>query len=146
VAGAGYTLTLQQYDRWRLVGFRGLLTTDANAANRFVTVEYLDGQGIAIAEDGSPTAITASQTGVQLRGALTYGAPAGTIATGLWFSLSGLWRPMASQIKIVIAGVQVGDLLSALRFTFDRTLVPDDGSYPVRAKVREGRLESELGG
>jgi hypothetical protein len=53
---------------------------------------------------------------------------------------------MASKVVVAIANVQAGDLLAAMRFTFDRTLVPDDGSYPVRARVAEGRLESELGG
>lgn len=127
-AGADYTATLQRYDRWRLIALTFDLVTDANAANRYVQVQYLDGTGQPIARDITAAVQVASKT-FHYAGALDglVGVDALTDVTAS-FRLSGLWLEAGQRINVQVGAVQVGDVFSSMRFTFDRTLVPGDGT------------------
>lgn len=128
VAGADYVCSLQRHDRWRLIAVTFDLASDANAANRYVQVQYLDGTAVPIARDITAFAQVASKT-VHYSGALDglVGQDALTNVTA-GFRLSGLWLEAGQRIAVSLGNVQVGDLLSNMRFTFDRTLIPGDGS------------------
>lgn len=128
VAGADYTASLQRYDRWRLVAVTFDLTTDANAANRYVQVQYLDGTGVPIARDITAFVQVASKAyhySGSLEGLV---GQDGLTAVTASFRLSGLWLEAGQSVRIQLGAVQVGDALTNVRFTFDRTLIPADGS------------------
>lgn len=127
-AGADYTASLQRYDRWRLVAVTFDLTTDANAANRYVQVQYLDGTGVPIARDITAAVQVASKV-FHYSGALDslVGVDALTNVTAS-FRLSGLWLEAGQRINVQVGAVQVGDAFTNMRFTFDTTLIPADGS------------------
>jgi hypothetical protein len=61
-AGAGFTLTSPGRPGWRLVAVLFRLVTDANAANRSVTVDYDDGNGTLFGSSGIQGVVVASTT------------------------------------------------------------------------------------
>lgn len=129
-AGAEYTFTLSRYDRARLVAVTFALTTDSNAANRFVTIEYSGPTPVSSMADPTAAAVVASQTGLRFFGALNYGNLANIANGGQVFPLSGLWIEAGQKVKIAVANIQVGDQLANIRLTFDRW--PGGGQIPAR--------------
>lgn len=105
---------------WRLVGVTFKLTTDANAANRYTTVEYQGGDGVAFMADGASVLVTANTTAQRFLGSLSHGTSEWNTSTDVFFPLSGLWLELGTTVVLNVASVQVGDQLSAIRLTFDR--------------------------
>lgn len=139
-AGVGYTAVLQRYAWWRLIAVTFDLVADANAANRYVQIQYPDGTAVPVARDISAFAQVASKT-VHYSGALDQlVAQDGATNVTAQFRLSGLWLEVGRSVVIAIAGVQVGDQLSNIRMTFDRTLVDDDGSEVIEQRELVQRL------
>lgn len=140
-AGVGYTFTLQRYDYWRLIGVAFVLTTDSNAADRFVQIQYPGGDGVLTIADLTTYKQVASKV-VSYYGALD-GLIAQDAATNVSasFRLSGQWLEVGRAVKIVIGGVQVGDQLTNVRLTFDRTLVEDDGVEELHEREALAALE-----
>lgn len=122
-AGASYTATLQRADWFRLIGLSFLLTTDANVASRYVTVQYLDGKGVPVLADSAPVLVTANTTNQRFCGSLHHGPAEWNTGTDVQFNLSGLWLEAGRAVKLNIASVQAADALTQVRFTFDRTPV-----------------------
>jgi hypothetical protein len=61
-AGANFSLTSPGRPGWKLVAVLFRLVTDANAANRSVTVDYDDGNGSLFVSNGIQGVVTASTT------------------------------------------------------------------------------------
>ena len=119
-AGANYVYRLSRYDRARLVAVTFSLTTDSNAANRFVTIEYSGSTTVSNMADPTAAAVVASTTGLRFFGGLNFGNLANVANGGQIFPLSGLWIEAGSTVTVKILNVQVGDQLSGIRMTFDR--------------------------
>jgi hypothetical protein len=132
-AGANYVFTLSRYDRARLVACTFSLTTDSNAANRFVTVEYSGSTTVANMADPTAAVVVASTTALRFFGGLNFGNVSNVANGGQIFPLSGLWIEAGSTVSIKIASVQVGDQLNNIRLTFDR--FPGGGSLPAESDV-----------
>lgn len=131
-AGSSFSLQLGSLNapgayKWRLVGITFKLTTDANAANRLVTVEYLGGDGVSIMADEATVVVTANTTAQRFVGKLDQGVSEWNTNTDVLFGLSGLWLEAGVTVKINVASIQVGDTLTVIRLTFDR--VPTDPDY-----------------
>lgn len=124
-AGASYTLTLERYNWWRLVFCTFTLTTDANAANRYVTVEYPGGDGVSVLADAAAVIVTASTTNQRYVGSLNRGVSEWNANADVLFPLSGIMLEAGRTVKINVANIQVGDQLSKIRLTFDRVPVRD---------------------
>jgi hypothetical protein len=123
-AGASFTTVLNRYDRHRLVACLFTLTTDANAANRYVTVEYKRGGQTSFVADGAAVVVTANTVAQRYVGALNRGVAEWAAGTDIFFPLSGLWLESGSAISINVAGIQVGDTLTSIELTYDRFLIP----------------------
>jgi hypothetical protein len=119
-AGAVFNFTCQPYDRWRLIACRFTLTTDANAADRYVTIEYMGANNLPMMTDGAPVAVTASTTSQVFAGSLHRTVSEWNNLSDVFFPLSGLWLAAGTQIQIAVANIQVGDQLDLIRLTFDR--------------------------
>lgn len=128
VAGANYTLVLQRYDRWRLVFCTFTLTTDATAGNRYVTIEYPGGDGISQFADGAAVQVTPSSTNQRFVGSMSRGTGEWNAPSDVFFHLSGPWLEVGRSIVLTSTNKGAADLFSAVRFTFDRTIVDDDGT------------------
>jgi len=99
-------------ENWvRLLTVRYTLTTSAAVANRFTTVDYLDGDQSIIARIMSPNALAAS-----LQRATTHMYDSGG------FTLSGggvelaplhdIWLPPGYSVRVTAANIDVGDQIS----------------------------------
>jgi hypothetical protein len=146
VTGASYSLRLQLADFWRLVGVTWTLSTDSTVGNRYVTVEYPDGQGVSMVADAASVLVTPSTTAQRFIGSVHRGNSEWNTGTDVLFPLSGLWLEIGRTVTINIANVGSGDKLTKVRFTFDRTPVAGDGSEAIREYALAMRLEQELGG
>lgn len=122
IAGASFSLQFKSYDRHRLVGIVFQLDTDANAANRYVTVEYLIGGANSMMADAAGLVVTASTVAQRFVGQLGRSVGEWAAGTDIFFPLSGLWLETGLVVKINVANIQAGDTLTNIRLTFDRFL------------------------
>jgi hypothetical protein len=139
-AGASYTYTVRPWDRMRLVFAVFTIATDANAANRYITIEYPGGDGTSVLADGASVVLTANTTAQRFVGSYRRGPAEWNTNTDVFFPLSGLWLEVGRTVVINVANVQVGDQLSKIRLTFDSTPVREDGSEVPRELEAEQRL------
>ena len=137
-AGQSFSFTFNGYDRGRLVFCTFDLSTDANVANRYVTVEYQGSDGIARAADAAAVRVAASTTNQRYCGSLNRGTSEWATGTDVLFPLCGLWLEAGATVKINVAGIQAGDTLTNIRLTFDRWL---DGSQRPQAGGGSGYPE-----
>jgi hypothetical protein len=141
-AGSSYTYTVTPWDRMRLVFCTFTLATDANAANRYVTIEYPGADGVSVVGDGAAVVVTANTIAQRYNALLNRGAGEWNTNTDVFFTLSGIWLEVGRTIVINIANVQAGDLLSKVRLTFDVTPVAGDGSEVLRAHELAAKAEA----
>jgi hypothetical protein len=117
--GANFSLALSGFARHRLIACVFTLTADANAANRYVTVEYL-------LDDNTPfllgaAAVTVSANSTQrFAGNMYRGEAEWAANTDVIFPLLPIWLDGGWTLKINVAAIQAGDTLTLIRFLFDR--------------------------
>lgn len=117
--------------RWtyRLISCVFTLTTDANAGNRYVTLEHWDGRGLAYAVDASAITFPANTTGQRFCGSVGRGFGANVAAGDVLFSVTPAFLIPGYTLNIIVGGKQAGDALTAIRFLFD-TFPTGDADYP----------------
>lgn len=129
-AGSNFVLTIDARWVWVPVSAVFTLTTDANVANRYVTVEYAqDGQN-PYAVSGAAVVFTANGTqryaGDRARGVAEWNA-----GTDVLFGLAAGYLRGGSTFTIRVGSIQVGDTLTKIVLTFDKyptdpTNIPGD--------------------
>lgn len=113
-AGANASVTVPGEFQYRVLGARLSLTTDANAANRLVTIDYLDGRANVRLRNGAGVVVTANTS------AQTYEFDAHrTIAewaanTPVFAPLAPWFLPPASVIRFTVTNIQATDQISGL--------------------------------
>lgn len=124
-AGQNYTLKLERYNWWRLIGVTFDLVSDANAANRYAQIQYPDGTNQPTQRDITAFAQVASKTyhySGSLDGLIAQDAATNVTAS---FRLSGHWLEAGRSVVIAVVNIQATDQLSNIRLTFDRVPVRD---------------------
>lgn len=120
-AGANFALTSPGRPGWRLVIVRFRLVTDANAANRSVTVDYDDGNGTVFWSGGLQGVVTANTTAD-----FTFDAERGLSEANTNNQVFGCLYPyefMPGQaLQINVLNKQAGDQLSRIVAVFEREL------------------------
>jgi hypothetical protein len=118
-AGSNFVQVMDSRYVWVLVGIVFTLTTDANVANRYVTVEY--------AQDGqNPYAVSAAGVlftagGVQRYvGAINRGVAEWNTGTDVLFPLAAGYLRGGSSLTVRVGAIQVGDTLTKIVLTFDK--------------------------
>lgn len=132
-AGANGTRRIPGETYERLDAVRFLLTASAVAGNRFVSVDYLDGDSTVIARVQSTTAVTAGT------------AVAFTFGVGLTLATSGgtgeqllplldIVLPPGCRFRVTIGNIDVGDQITNILLTLTRIpsqlWAPSRGSTP----------------
>jgi hypothetical protein len=117
--GGGLVFGLDSRWWWRLVSARFVLTSDANAANRFVSVDYCDPEGTAWIRNPAavvqPAAIAQEYDFAQRALAVS-----GIAGQPDFAALARSFIPGGWQYRINVANVQVGDQLSAIRLYVEK--------------------------
>lgn len=118
-AATDYAVTMEGRYVTRLVALKVLLTTDANAANREVVLEYRNAEAERIALFGAAVVVTASDT-------VTYFFERG-IPEAQWSVDDSILVPIADMpllpsesFRVHIVNVQAADTLTVIRYTWER--------------------------
>jgi hypothetical protein len=125
-AGAGFVFGADGRGARRLLSLVFTLTTDANAANRLVTVEYVGRNNLtyAVAE---VTATQAASLTNRYVFAIGYGTDSFAAGTDGLAPLPSLFLMPGDQLKIIVANIQVGDQLSAIAGAIERFPLDGEG-------------------
>lgn len=118
-AGLIYSHNLDSRYRTRLVSAVFTLTTDANAANRYVTVENQDGDGNTITVSSAAVTVSANST-QRFAGSLIRGHSEWAANTDVLFPILPSFMSGGTVLAIVVANIQAGDALTKIRWIFDR--------------------------
>lgn len=112
-AGADFSTPQFRVWPWRLLGLVATLTTSAVVANRQVTLNLTDGNGITWR--GTAPAVQAATTTVtyQLLPLATPSAPVAGLST-MALPADGLWIPRGWTLNVVTTLLDVGDQWSAI--------------------------------
>lgn len=116
-AGANYSYAID--GRWtqRVLAMRAHFVAGSNAANRALTVQYLDGDGNIFDENGAGVFVVASTT-VDVQWQIDRGegewSSSGSDFTTIWAPLSDVFLRPGWSIKLVVKNVDAADQLSAI--------------------------------
>lgn len=116
-----------QYDS-RLQFVTVQLKTDGTAGNRLLTIDYLDGNGVALTRDGIAVLIPSGSTQLYL-GQSGRGESSAVAGAPIWFPLCGRFGKPGQSISITVTGIQAGDQLSGIVLVFER-FPNDPAGYP----------------
>lgn len=133
-AGVSFSLALSGKFRHRIKSCVFTLTTDANVANRYVTLEYEGDDGNPIWINAAAVVVTASST-QRFVGSSDRTVSEWAANTDVLFPIDKMFLD-AGTLKINVAGVQAGDALTLIRFVWDKFPTQDDvmPSYGSEAK------------
>jgi hypothetical protein len=122
-ANTNFVLTLDSRWVWRIIGCVFTLTTDANVANRYVTLEYAQNDGVSNTVNAAGVLVLAGST-QRFAGSMYRGVAEWNTGSDVLFPLLPVWLYGGSTVSILVANKQVGDTLTVIRFVVDR--VPSD--------------------
>lgn len=118
-AGANFTQLIEGRYHTRLVSLFVRLVTDANAANRTLRLELLDGQSNVFDVAGNPVTYPASSTEDYSFSAYQAQGEWEVAATNL-VPLHPVLLPPTFSFRIAVTNIQVGDQLSRIRWVWER--------------------------
>lgn len=118
-AGAEYTYTVPGQYQTRVHGIVFLLTTSADVANRYVTVQFCGGDLVPFAISGAAVLVTASSA-AQFAGDAGRGTAEWNTGTGVFFPLADAILEPGEKVKIDVDAIQAADTLTNIRLLVDR--------------------------
>jgi hypothetical protein len=118
-AGANFTVTLSPNFYWRVQACVFTIVTDANAANRYITLQTTFGDGVANWVNGASVTVSANTT-QRFAGSADRTIAEWNTNTDVFFPIDRSFLRDGVQLAINVQNIQVGDQLSAIYFTFDR--------------------------
>ena len=123
-AGTDYAVTMEGRYVTRLVSVFCRLTTDANAANREVVLEYRDGETLRFALFGAPVVVTATDV-------VDYSFVRG-MPSAAWPCDDSILVPLGDEVllpsesfRLHVVNVQATDTLTLIRYTWERFYTDD---------------------
>lgn len=127
-AGANFTLALDSRWVWRVTGCVFTLTTSAVAANRYVTLEYAENDGVSNTVNAAGVVVLAGST-QRFAGSMFRGVAEWNTGSDVLFPLFPKYLYGGSTVSILVASIQAADTLTAIRFVVDR-FPTDPEQYP----------------
>jgi hypothetical protein len=136
-AGATATVTIGGENYLRVVAARLSITTDANAANRLVTLDYINARNVTYVQNGAAVVVTASTSAQVFEWDANRSVSEWAANTPVWAPLVTEIMPPGFQIKFNVTNIQATDQISSLRLWVERFPSGPRG-YP-QGMQREGR-------
>lgn len=128
-AGSGYSLTVSGAYAERFMTCRVTLISSSAAANRIVTVDYVN-PGAGIFASAGPTAIQTASLTNQYNGMVGFGTSDWNTGTAAYFSLPNLILLPGFQLQINVANIDTSDQLSGITFLRERFQTGKEG-FPI---------------
>lgn len=113
-AGAGAIFKLDSRWQWRFQSVRFSLATDANVANRFVSVDYCDPEGNVWIRNAAAVVVTAGTAAQEYSFDGGRAVSEWAANTPVLAPLNRTFVPGGWQLRVNVANVQVGDQLTAV--------------------------------
>lgn len=127
-AGANLTVTLQNA-RWTVLNsVLVTLTTDANAANRFLSVDYLVRGGLAAIRNAATVLVTANTSGQVFQFDNQHAVSEWNTGTMVFAPLLPVPLQAGWQVRLTLDSIQVGDQLSSCKIICTEYYGCDDDS------------------
>lgn len=129
-AGATASLTLE--GRWsiRILGARLSITTDANVADRFVSIDYLDGRDRTFYRNGAGLVVTASTTAAEFEFQANRTVGEWAANTPIFAPIAPWFMPTGFKVKFNVVNIQATDAISGLALWVERFGTQDD-EFPI---------------
>lgn len=114
-AGATASYTVPGQYSQRIVAARLLITTDANAANRLITLDFLNARGITYAQNGAAVVVTANTSAQVFEWHRNRTVSEWAANTPVWAPLLDAFLPPGFVVKFNVLNIQATDAISGLR-------------------------------
>lgn len=121
-AGAAVTIPLDPGFLWRLISVRFTLTTDANAANRFVSLDYVDPDNVVWLRNAAGVVWTANTSAQQFDFNAQRGVAEWAANTDALLPLTDIFLPRGFAVRINVGSIQAGDQLASIRVLSEKWL------------------------
>jgi hypothetical protein len=118
-AGANFSVVLDSRYVWRVKHCLFTLTTSSQAANRYVTVQYLFGDGNPLWVNAASVTVSANST-QRFVGSSDRGVAEWNTNTDVLFPLDKAFLRGGNTLQIAVASIDTADTLTAIYFIFDR--------------------------
>lgn len=119
-AGQPFVLPLDSRFYWRFASVRFLLSTDATAGNRFVTVAAADPEGTSWLESPALAVQAPSVAGQEYRFNPRNVAVSGIAGAAQYADLFRAWIGGGWQLRISVAGIGAGDTITGIRLLVEK--------------------------
>jgi hypothetical protein len=129
---AGATASVTIDGKWwlRVLGARLLITTDANVANRLVTLDYIDAKGTTRLRNGAGLVVPASQTAQAFEWDAHRTVAEWTTNTPVYGPVAPWFLAPGWTVKFNVTSIQATDAISGLSLWVE-TFGTETGAYPV---------------
>ncbi len=144
-AGANFVHTVGGSHYERLIAATATVTTDANVANRFVSLDYMNARGVTYARNGAGLVLTASTSATVFQWNSARTVAEWAAGTPVLVPLMLAFCPPGFMWQITLDNIQVGDAITAVHLWVEKWPTGPRG-YP-QGMVTEVELldEHELG-
>jgi hypothetical protein len=138
---AGATASVSVEGAWymRVLAARLSLTTDATAANRLVTLDFINARGITYVQNGAAVVVTASTTAQVFQWQIGRTVSEWAANTLVWVPLDEAIMPPGFSVKFNVTNIQATDQISGLRLWVEKFPSGPRG-YPQGAVPAPGRV------
>lgn len=126
-AGSGLTIALDPTFLFRPISVRFSVTTDANVANRFPSVDYTDPEGNVYLRNAAGLVLTASTTGQVFDFNIQRTVAEWATNTDILAPLCDTFIPAGWQIRITLGSIQAADQISAVRILTEKWVTGGPG-------------------
>jgi hypothetical protein len=119
-AGANAPVKIGGENRVRVVAALATLTTDANAANRFLSLDFIDARGVTRIRNGAGLVVTANTSAQAFVWERSRTVGEWAANTPVFLALSSLFLEPGFTVQFTVDNKQVGDTLTALTLVLER--------------------------
>jgi hypothetical protein len=119
-AGANYSRTVQGQHWERFLAARCLITTDGNAANRLVSLDFINARGTTYVRNAASVVVTASTTNQAFEWNIGRTIAEWNTNTPVFCPLMSTFLQPAFTVQITLDNIQAGDQISGIHLWMEK--------------------------
>lgn len=128
-AGQNYIHTVGGIHQQRILAATCTLTTDANVANRLMSLDFVNARGVTYMSNAASVLVTAGTTNQVYYWAISQSISEWNTGTPVWVPLLNVFLPPAFTAVFKVANIQVGDQVSNVHLWLENFPTGERG-YP----------------
>lgn len=110
--GTNYVHTVGGIHQQRILAATATLTTDANVANRLMSLDFTNARGVTYMSNAASVLVTASTTNQVFYWSISQSISEWNTGTPVWVPMLNAFLPPAFTAVFKVANIQAGDQLS----------------------------------